>query len=155
MKSLASESKPFQSHSKGEILGQARQKKQLSHSKLKQAILIDSDAELFMYLIQSIRFSSWKVWHLKQALLQNNEIHVYHTVVLCCLKTVWYHTNWNADNTLLICDLTTSIYKLYITVLHLLFIPANFFWVKCTRFSSCHDRDFRKCPSNFWRFPTI
>ena len=43
MKSLASESKPFQSRSKGEILGQARRKKQLSHFKLKQVFLIDSD----------------------------------------------------------------------------------------------------------------
>ena len=25
-------------------------------------------------------------------------------------------------------------------------IPANFFWVKCVRFSPCHDRDFRKRP---------
>ena len=52
MKSSASESKLFQSRSKGEIPGQARQKKKrLSSSKLKQAFLIDSDAELFMYLI--------------------------------------------------------------------------------------------------------
>ena len=56
MKSSASESKPFQSRSKGEILGQVRRKEQLSRSKLKQAFLIDSDAELFMYLIQCIRF---------------------------------------------------------------------------------------------------
>ena len=50
MKSSASESKPFQSRSKGEILGQARQKERLSLSKLKQVFLINSDAELFMYL---------------------------------------------------------------------------------------------------------
>ena len=41
MKSSASESKPFQSPSKGEILGQARRKEQLSRSELKQAFLID------------------------------------------------------------------------------------------------------------------
>ena len=58
MKSPASESKPFQSRSKGEIPGQARRKERLSRSKLKQAFLIDSDAELFMYLIQCIRFGS-------------------------------------------------------------------------------------------------
>ena len=60
MKSSASESKPFQSRSKGEIPGQARRKEWLSHSKLKQAFLIiDSDAELFMKLtIQRIRFSA-------------------------------------------------------------------------------------------------
>ena len=58
MKSSASESKPFQSRSKGEIPGQARRKERLSRSKLKQALLIDSDAELFMYLIQCIRFGS-------------------------------------------------------------------------------------------------
>ena len=66
MKSSASESKPFQSRSKGEIPGRARRKEWLSHSKLKQAFLIDSDAELFMKLtIQRIRFSAWKVRHLK------------------------------------------------------------------------------------------
>ena len=27
-------------------------------------------------------------------------------------------------------------------------IPANYFWVKCVRFSSCQD-------GNFWKFPTI
>ena len=56
--SSASESKPFQSRSKGEIPGRARRKERLSRSKLKQAFLIDSDAELFMYLIQCIRFGS-------------------------------------------------------------------------------------------------
>ena len=49
MKSSASESKPFQSCYKGEIPGRAWQKERLSRSKLKQAFLIDSDAELFMY----------------------------------------------------------------------------------------------------------
>ena len=58
MKSSASESKPFQSRAKGEIFGQARRKERLSRSKLKQAFLIDSDAELSMYLIQCIRFGS-------------------------------------------------------------------------------------------------
>ena len=48
MKSSASESKAFQSRSKGEIPGRARRKERLSRSKLKQAFLIDSDAELFM-----------------------------------------------------------------------------------------------------------
>ena len=50
MISSTSESKPFQSRSKGEIPGQARRKERLSRSRLKQAFLIDSDAELFMYL---------------------------------------------------------------------------------------------------------
>ena len=58
MKSSASESKPFQSRSKGEIPGQARRKERLSSSKLKQALLTDSDAELFMYLIQCVMFGS-------------------------------------------------------------------------------------------------
>ena len=58
MKSSASESKAFQSPSKGEIPGRASRKEQVSRSKLKQAFLIDSDGELFMYLIQCIRFSS-------------------------------------------------------------------------------------------------
>ena len=58
MKSSASESKSFQSRSKGEIPGQARRKERLSSSKLKQAFLIDSDGELFVYLIQCIRFGS-------------------------------------------------------------------------------------------------
>ena len=39
-------------------LGRARRKEWLSRSKLKQAFLIDLDAELFMYLIQCIRFGS-------------------------------------------------------------------------------------------------
>ena len=56
--SSASESKLFQSRSKGEIPSQARRKEQLSRSKFKQAFLIDSDAELFMNLIQCIRFGS-------------------------------------------------------------------------------------------------
>ena len=46
MKSSASESKAFQSRSKGEIPGRARRKERVSRSKLKQAFLIDSDAEL-------------------------------------------------------------------------------------------------------------
>ena len=69
MKSSASESKAFQSRSKGEIPGRARWKEWLSCSKLKQAFLIDSDAELFMYLIQCTRFGSWKVRRLNQALV--------------------------------------------------------------------------------------
>ena len=68
MKSSVSESKPFQSRSKGEIPGRARRKERLSRSKLKQAFLIDSDAELFMYLIQCIRLGSWKVRRLSRAL---------------------------------------------------------------------------------------
>ena len=56
MKSSASESKPLQRRSKGEIPGQARWKELLSCSKLKQAVRIDSDAELFMYIIQCVRF---------------------------------------------------------------------------------------------------
>ena len=58
MKSSASESKPNPNRSKAEIPGRARRKELLSHSELKQAFLIDSDAELFMYLIQCIRFGS-------------------------------------------------------------------------------------------------
>ena len=45
MKSSSSESKPFQSRSKGEMFGQARRKERLNRSKLKQAFLIDSDAK--------------------------------------------------------------------------------------------------------------
>ena len=51
--SSASESKPFQSRFKGDwIPGRIGRKERLSRSILKQAFLIDSDAELFMYLIQ-------------------------------------------------------------------------------------------------------
>ena len=56
MKSSVSESKLFQSRSKGEIPSRARRKER--GSKLKQAFLIESDAELFMYFIQCIRFGS-------------------------------------------------------------------------------------------------
>ena len=45
----ASESKPFQSRFKGEILGRVMRKERLSRSKLKKAFLFDSDAELFTY----------------------------------------------------------------------------------------------------------
>ena len=52
MKSLASESKPFQSHSKGEIPSRTR-------FEIETGVhIIDSDTNLFMYLIQCIRFSS-------------------------------------------------------------------------------------------------
>ena len=37
------------------------------YSKLKEPFLIDSDAELFMYLIQGIRFGSWKDRRLNRA----------------------------------------------------------------------------------------
>ena len=52
MKISASESKLFQSRSRGEIPGRARRKERLSRSKLKQVFVIDSDAELFMYLVR-------------------------------------------------------------------------------------------------------
>ena len=57
-KSSASESKAFQSRSKGEIPGRAKRKEGLSRSKLKQAFLFDSDAELFKNLVQCIKFGS-------------------------------------------------------------------------------------------------
>ena len=67
MKSSAFDSKPFKSRSKSEIPGRARRKERLSRSKLKEAFLSDSDVELFMYLIQCIRFGSWKVRRLNRA----------------------------------------------------------------------------------------
>ena len=69
MESLTCESKLFQSLSKVEIPGQARQEERPSGSTLKQAFWIDSDAKLFMSLIQCIRFGLWKVRHLNQGLL--------------------------------------------------------------------------------------
>ena len=50
MKSSSSESKAFQSRSKGEIPGRARRKERVSRFRLKQAFQIDSDAELFNVL---------------------------------------------------------------------------------------------------------
>ena len=47
-----------QSRSKATPAG-SRRKERLSRSKLKQALLTDSDAELFMYLIQCIRLGVW------------------------------------------------------------------------------------------------
>ena len=67
MKSSASESKPLQSRSKCEIRGRASRKERLSPSTLKQTLPTDSDAELFMYLIQGIRFGSWKGRRLNRA----------------------------------------------------------------------------------------
>ena len=62
MKSSASESKAFQGRSKGEINGWAV-------PNWNRRFLIDSDAELFMYLIQciTIRFGSWKARRLNLA----------------------------------------------------------------------------------------
>ena len=59
--------KTFPKRSKGEIFGWARQNERLSRTKLKQEFLINSDAELFIYLIQRIRFGSWNVRRLKRA----------------------------------------------------------------------------------------
>ena len=86
MKSSVTESKPFQSGFKGEILGQARRKERLSRSKLKQSFLIDSDAELFLYLIQCIRFGSWKVRRLNRALQTHHS---------CCLRLSLFYA-WSA-----------------------------------------------------------
>ena len=61
MKSSASQSKAFQSRSKGEIPGQARRKERLSRFNLKQAFLIDLDAELFMYLIPNVLSSAQRL----------------------------------------------------------------------------------------------
>ena len=63
MKSSVSESKPFQSRSKGEIPGRARRKERVSRSKLKQAFLIDSGAELFMYFGEGKRRNEFAEWH--------------------------------------------------------------------------------------------
>ena len=90
MKISASESKPFQSCSKGKIPSRARRKEWLSCSKLKQAFLIDSDAKLFMYLIQCIRFGSWKLRHLNQALLSLKKNMFYHLSPFASLQgIVW------------------------------------------------------------------
>ena len=67
MKSSAFESEFFKSRFKGEIPRPARRKERLSRSKLKQTFLINSDAELFMYLIQCIRFGSRNVRRLNRA----------------------------------------------------------------------------------------
>ena len=58
MKSSAFDSKPLQSRSRVKIPGQARREERLGRSKLKEPFLIDSEAELFMYFIKSIRFGS-------------------------------------------------------------------------------------------------
>ena len=71
MKSSASESKPFQSRSKGEISGRTRRKERLSLVKLKQAFSIDSKAKLFMYLIQG------KGWRMVNARLRDGETSVF------------------------------------------------------------------------------
>ena len=67
MKSSTSESKLFQSRSKGGIPGRARREKRLSLSILKWAFLIDSDVKLFIK-IQCIRFCSWKGRRLNRTL---------------------------------------------------------------------------------------
>ena len=78
--------KSSQSRSKGKIIGQARRKERLSRSKLKQVFVIDSDAELFLYLIWCIRLSSWIVRRLNWALAH---LHV---------QLVWrLHSYWGVD----------------------------------------------------------
>ena len=78
--------KSSQSRSKGKIIGQARRKERLSRSKLKQVFVIDSDAELFLYLIWCIRLGSWIVRRLNWALAH---LHV---------QLVWrLHSNWGVD----------------------------------------------------------
>ena len=68
MKTLASQSKLFQSCSKAEIPSQARQEEHLSRHKLKQAFLIiNSDAELFMYFSKVLGLAHEKF----SVLLQN------------------------------------------------------------------------------------
>ena len=95
MKSSASKSKPFQSRSKGEIPGRAGRKERLTRSKLKQAFLIDSDAELFMYLIQCIRFGSWKDRRLNRALLATNWSEIQRIVKL--IFEDLYFSNYNGN----------------------------------------------------------
>ena len=68
MQSSASESYPFEIYSKVEISRKARREERLSRSKLKWVLLIDSHAELFIHLIQCIRFGIWKIWRLYRAL---------------------------------------------------------------------------------------
>ena len=55
MKSSASESKPFQSRSKGETPGLDRQKNKAEQFQIETGVpIIDSDAELFMHLFNSM-----------------------------------------------------------------------------------------------------
>ena len=77
MKSPASESKPFQSRSKGEIPSRVRRKERLSRVKLKQAFIIDSDTELFMYLIQCISRSAHEkfgIWTEPKKILYSSKV---------------------------------------------------------------------------------
>ena len=53
----SSESKPFQSRFKGEVPGRTRREERLSRSKLKEAFLIDSDAEIFMIEVRQMKIS--------------------------------------------------------------------------------------------------
>ena len=54
----SSESTPFQSRFKGEISGRTRREERLSRSKLKEAFLIDSDAELSMNKVRLMKISA-------------------------------------------------------------------------------------------------
>ena len=58
MKSVAESMLFMQSCSRFKIPGQARKEERLGRSKLKEPFLTDSDAKLFMYLIQGVRFHS-------------------------------------------------------------------------------------------------
>ena len=60
-----------------------------------------------------------------------------------CVRT-WWFKNLLAE----ICHFITPKYKSQV-------IPANFFWVICVRFLSCHYRNFRTFATIFHRFPNI
>ena len=67
----------IRSRVEGEIHGRARRKERFSRCKLKQAFLVDLDAELFMYLIQCIRFGSGNVRRLNRALVAVRTIYLH------------------------------------------------------------------------------
>ena len=56
--------------------------------RIKQAFLIDSDVDLFMYLTQCIRFGSWKLQRLTQALLYFITMKASGILILACLKSL-------------------------------------------------------------------
>ena len=114
------------SRSKGEIPGRARRKERLSRSKLKQAFLTDSDAELFMYLIQCIRFGSWKGRRLNRALFKLFHFFKKH----CCKSSVFLKV--------ILGDLCSSVDSYYCkTKRQILFFSfSTHYWIEVSLFQA-------------------
>ena len=85
------------------------------------------------------------------------------TVLCFCttLPLISYHGAWVQDHVLWNYQHKMAVISMQFMVIdshsqkQQCYIPANYFWVKCVSFSSCHDRNFRTFPTIFWRLPNV